>query len=96
MQVLAAAVALPVQQLVLCARPLVGRWAESFFWGDGVALILVLLGFGVYQLLSPEGRAARGRGQTQPPQSSAPREDEGGRWQGGRMCEPLVPPSSWT
>ena len=57
--VLVTAVALPLQQLALCARPLLGRWAETFFWGDAIALLLVLLGFGVYQGLSPEGRAAR-------------------------------------
>lgn len=57
--VLASAIALPLQQLLLCAQPLVGRWAESFFWGDAVALALVLCGFGVYQWLAPEGRAAR-------------------------------------
>lgn len=57
--VLVTAVALPLQQLVLCTRPLVGRWAEDFFWGDAVALLLVLVGFGVYQGLSPEGKAAR-------------------------------------
>ena len=53
------AVALPLQQLVLCSKPLVGKWAETFFWGDGVALGLVLLGFVGYQFGSPEGRAAR-------------------------------------
>jgi hypothetical protein len=58
LQVLASAIALPLQQLVLCS-PIVGKWHEGFFWGDGVALVLVLLGFGTYQLLSPEGRAAR-------------------------------------
>lgn len=57
--VLASAVALPLQQFALCMRPLVGRWAERFFWGDAVALLLVLLGFAIYQGFSPEGRAAR-------------------------------------
>ena len=59
LQVLSSSIALPMQQLFLCARPLVGRWAEDFFWGDGLALVLVLLGFGVYQGMSPEGRASR-------------------------------------
>lgn len=55
----AISVALPLQQLVLCSHALVGKWAEAFFWGDGVALVLVLLGFVGYQVCSPEGRAAR-------------------------------------
>ena len=59
MLVLVTAVALPLQQLVLCARPLLGRRAETFFWGDAVSLACVLLGFMTYQALSPEGRAAR-------------------------------------
>ena len=59
LQVLSSSIALPMQQLFLCARPLVGRWAEDFFWGDGLALVLVLHGFGVYQGMSPEGRASR-------------------------------------
>ena len=53
------AVALPLQQLVLCARSLLGSLAETFFWGDAVSLALVLLGFMVFQALSVEGRAAR-------------------------------------
>jgi hypothetical protein len=57
--VIASAVALPLQQLILCARPLLGWRAETFFWGDAVALCLVLLGFVIYQGLSPEGRLAR-------------------------------------
>ena len=59
LMVLSSAIALPLQQLVLCS-PLVGKWSESFFYGDGIALALVLVGFGVYQACSPEGRAARG------------------------------------
>ncbi|KAL1528290.1 hypothetical protein AB1Y20_009647 [Prymnesium parvum] len=58
LMVLASAIALPLQQLVLCS-PMVGRWSESFFWGDGLALALVLVGFCVYQAFSPEGREAR-------------------------------------
>ncbi len=58
-QVLSSAIALPLQQLVLCAQPLLGARAESFFWGDGLALGLVLVGFAVNQGCSPEGRAAR-------------------------------------
>jgi drug/metabolite transporter (DMT)-like permease len=57
--VLVTAVALPLQQLVLCARSLLGSLAETFFWGDAVSLALVLLGFMVFQALSVEGRAAR-------------------------------------
>ena len=60
--VLVTAVALPLQQLVLCARPMVGKWAETFFWGDAVALVLVLAGFAIYQGAAPEGQAARQRG----------------------------------
>jgi hypothetical protein len=56
--VLTMAVALPLQQLLLCLRPLLGRWSEHFFWGDALSLVVVLLGFGVYQI-SPEGRAKR-------------------------------------
>ncbi len=48
LMVLASAIALPLQQLVLCAHPIVGRWAESFFWGDGAALAFSLVGFGVF------------------------------------------------
>lgn len=60
LMVVATSVALPLQQLVLCSSVLVTkRWVESFFWGDGVALALVLAGFLVYQA-SREGRAARG------------------------------------
>ena len=62
--VLVTAVALPLQQLVLCTRPLLGPLAERFFWGDAISLTLVLLGFMIYQALSPEGRAAR---QSTPP-----------------------------
>ena len=58
--VLVTAVALPLQQLVLCTPALLGAWAEAFFWGDAVALGFVLVGFGLYQGLAPEGRAARG------------------------------------
>ena len=57
--VMASAVALPLQQLVLCS-PLMFQYKESFFWGDGVALALVLSGFGVYHQCSREGRASRG------------------------------------
>lgn len=56
--VLAVAVALPLQQLVLTQRALVGRWAEQFFPGDAVALVLALAGFVVYQRCSREGKAA--------------------------------------
>ena len=51
LMVMASAVALPLQQLVLCS-PLMFQYKESFFWGDGVALALVLSGFG-------EGRLAQ-------------------------------------
>ena len=57
--VMASAVSLPLQQLMLCS-PLMFAYKESFFWGDGVALVLVLLGFCVYQM-SREGRASRGK-----------------------------------
>jgi hypothetical protein len=62
MMVIASTIALPLSQLVLCLRPLVGKWAEAFFWGDGVALGLVLAGFTLYQAFSREGRAERGEG----------------------------------
>jgi drug/metabolite transporter (DMT)-like permease len=60
--VVASAVALPLIQLVLCSPlvPLIGgRQAERFDASDLVALVLVLAGFAVYQLLSKEGRSAR-------------------------------------
>ena len=71
LQVLASAIALPLQQLVLTS-PLVGVWREDFFWGDGIALALVLGGFGVYQALSPEGRRARGDHGTHAPPAALP------------------------
>ena len=58
--VLASAISLPLQQLVLCARPLVGHWVERFFWGDAVALGLLCVGLFVYLGLSPEGKKERG------------------------------------
>ena len=57
--VLASAIALPLTQLVLCCRPLLKSYAEDFFWGDGFALLVVLLGFSCFQACAPEGRAAR-------------------------------------
>ena len=59
LMVLASAIALPLQQLVLCTPALVGKWSEHFFVGDAIALVLTLVGFGVYQGLAPEGIAAR-------------------------------------
>ena len=50
LMVISSAVALPLQQLVLCTPFLVSVWAETFFWGDAVALVLVLVGFLTYQL----------------------------------------------
>lgn len=44
LMVISSAVALPIQQLILCL-PFMGIYRESFFWGDAVALILVLIGF---------------------------------------------------
>lgn len=69
--VLVTALALPLQQLVLCARPLLGSLAETFFWGDAVSLALVLVGFMVFQT-SAEGRAARGSNKAQPPPPPPP------------------------
>ena len=58
--VLTTAIALPLQQIVLCLRPLLGnKLAETFFWGDGISLVLVLAGFTVYEACSPEGVARR-------------------------------------
>lgn len=59
LMVLTTAIALPLQQLVLCLKPLLGKWSERFFWGDALSLVLVLLGFAAYQLYSPEAKAAR-------------------------------------
>ena len=59
LMVLTTAIALPLQQLVLCYRPLLGGLTERFFWGDALALVLVLVGFAAYQLCSPEGVAKR-------------------------------------
>lgn len=65
--VVASAVALPLQQIVLCL-PFLGIYSESFFWGDAVALLLVLAGFLVYQALSPEGAlSASQRKPSRPP-----------------------------
>lgn len=60
--VLATAIALPLEQLVLCVSWLVGKWAESFFWGDGIALVLSLLGFGIYSKGNAHGGGGGGRG----------------------------------
>eukprot|EP00760_Papus_ankaliazontas_P025870 PhM_4_TR2901/c0_g1_i1/m.55292 len=46
------AVALPMQQIVLCIHPLMGSYYEVFRWTDGVALILVLAGFVLYHVFS--------------------------------------------
>ena len=54
LMVICSAVALPIQQLILCL-PFLGVYTESFFWGDAIALVCVLTGFLVYQVLSPEG-----------------------------------------
>ena len=58
LMVMSSAISLPLSQLVLCLRFLMGKWVERFFWGDAVALAVVLLGFWVFQM-SPEGRAGR-------------------------------------
>jgi len=55
--VISSAVALPIQQLIL-TLPLLGVYRESFFWGDFVALVLVLGGFVIFQVLAPEGSFA--------------------------------------
>ena len=52
--------ALPLQQFVLCDHSLLGKWAEPFFWGDGVALALVVCGFGVYQRAAHRTHAVAG------------------------------------
>jgi len=58
--VLASAVALPVQQVVFCAKFLVGlKFAETLFGTDLAALVLVLAGFLVYHRLAPEASAER-------------------------------------
>ena len=44
--VIASAISLPLTYLVLCIKPFMGKLAETFFWGDAVALALVLGGFG--------------------------------------------------
>jgi len=49
LMVITIAIALPLQQLVLCTKFLLGKFSETFFWGDSVALILVLFGFCLYQ-----------------------------------------------
>eukprot|EP00941_MAST-03F_sp_MAST-3F-sp1_P002341 g2341.t1 len=61
LMVIASAVALPLQQLVLCS-PLLGtynEYREHFSFSDLVALFLVLSGFVVYELCSKEGKTAR-------------------------------------
>eukprot|EP00051_Salpingoeca_urceolata_P002230 m.48275 g.48275 ORF g.48275 m.48275 type:complete len:424 (-) comp11986_c0_seq2:10-1281(-) len=59
LMVLASAIALPLSQLVFCIRPMMGQFYEKFYPTDGAALAMVLVGFGVYQLLSREGRLGR-------------------------------------
>ena len=54
LMVVTIAIALPLQQLVLCMKILLGKYSELFFWGDSVALVFVLLGFLLYQSAQPE------------------------------------------
>lgn len=56
--VIASSIALPLQQLTLCL-PIMGKYRESVFWGDPIALVTVLAGFLVYQFVSPEGKEGR-------------------------------------
>jgi drug/metabolite transporter (DMT)-like permease len=49
LMVVTIALALPLQQLVLCTHFLLGKFSEAFFWGDTVALVLVMFGFLMYQ-----------------------------------------------
>ena len=53
LMVVTIAIALPLQQLVLCMKILLGKYSELFFWGDSVALVFVLLGFLLYQSAQP-------------------------------------------
>jgi hypothetical protein len=55
LMVIGCATALPLQQLLLCS-PVVGSYKSSFFWSDAIALVLVLMGFGVYQTQAREGQ----------------------------------------
>ena len=58
LMVMATAVALPLQQLVLCS-PLMFSYEESFFGGDAVALLFVIVGFAVFQCSREGKRIAR-------------------------------------
>ena len=73
LMVLASAIALPLQQLTLCIPQIMGKYTETFFWGDATALALVLAGYCVYQFLSIEGKKARGL----LPASKGPRAGDG-------------------
>ena len=55
LMVIGSATALPLQQLLLCS-PVVGTYQVPFVWSDAIALVLVLMGFGVYQTQAREGQ----------------------------------------
>jgi len=58
--VIASAVALPLQQLVFCLPFIVtAQYADKYYLVDAIALVVVGLGYYVYQWLSPEGSQTR-------------------------------------
>eukprot|EP00038_Savillea_parva_P009187 m.181783 g.181783 ORF g.181783 m.181783 type:complete len:400 (+) comp15359_c0_seq1:265-1464(+) len=59
LMILAAAISLPLSQLMFCIRAVGGPNTSQFLWTDAVALAIVLVGFGAYYLYSPEGRKQR-------------------------------------
>lgn len=59
LMILAAAMSLPLSQLMFCIRAVGGPDTSKFLWTDAVALVIVLAGFTVYYVFSPEGRKQR-------------------------------------
>lgn len=58
LMVIASAVALPIQQIAF-VLPFMGKYQGKFFWSDGIALSLVMIGFSVCQFISPEAKQRR-------------------------------------
>ena len=57
LMILASALAMPLSQVMFAFKSIVGKGGYSdYHVTDGIALALTLLGFLVYQFLSPEGK----------------------------------------
>jgi hypothetical protein len=59
LMILAAAMSLPLSQLMFCIRQIGGANTSKFLPTDAVAMVIVLVGFACYYLFSPEGRKQR-------------------------------------